>query len=277
VRSKKRNLKETAIKKRSEFICIEGLDMAVSIHRRRITLSPLDGDALSKESVAMSRKPSNHIPGLLMPSPVLFTESAAEFNNFHDALKDELKSRGVLDHLLITDIAELAWEIRRYRRGKASLINSAILSALKKLLLPIIRRQVTEEQAAEGLLPKRSDAFEFHWPTEAELEAESEVEGEADRLAHQWFVDKSAKKQIFEMLRKHKLDEYAIETEAMRIVAPDLERLDRILSSLEWRLNKALRSFADYRSGLGRDLHAAVERVIDGEVLALDNPAKKPP
>jgi hypothetical protein len=79
------------------------------------------------------------------------------------------------------------------------------------------------------------------------------------------------------MLGDNKRDEYVIETEAMRIVAPELERYDRLLASSESRLNKALRLFADYRSGLGRDFHAAVQRVIDGEVLALDNAVKKPP
>jgi hypothetical protein len=219
----------------------------------------------------MRKKPSHHIPALLMPSPVLLTESAAEFNDFYDALKDELKSRGIVDPLLITDIAELAWEIRRYRRSKASLINSAILSALRNLLRPIIQRH------AQGPVPKRSGVLELYSPTEAELKAASDVEREANRLAHQWFVDENAKKQIFEMLGENKLDEYAIETEAMRIVAPDLERFDRVLASLEWRLNKALRLFAEYRSGFGRDLHAGVQRVIDGEVLALDNSTKKPP
>jgi hypothetical protein len=130
----------------------------------------------------MPKKPSHHIPALLMPAPVLVTESAEEFNDFHDALKDEFKGRGVVDHLLIMNIAELAWEIRRYRRGKASLINCAILSALRNLLEPIIRTQVAEE---EGTVSKRSRSgfYEFHPPTEAELEAASNVEREANRLA----------------------------------------------------------------------------------------------
>ena len=211
-----------------------------------------------------------------MPAPVLLTESEQEFNDFYDALKGELKSRGVVDHLLIMNIAELAWEIRRYRRGKASLINCAILSALRNLLRPMIRSQVAEEQVAQGPVAKRSGGLKLYLPTQAELEAEADAAMKANRLAHQWFVDQNAKTQIFEMLGENKLDEYAIETEAMRIVAPDLERYDRLLASLESRLNKALRLLADYRSGFGRDLHAAVQRVIDGEVLTLDNAAKKP-
>jgi hypothetical protein len=222
----------------------------------------------------MPEKPNHYIPALLMPSPVLLTESADEFNAFYDALKDELKSRGVVDHLLITDIAELAWEVRRYRRSKASLINSAILPALRNLLKPIIPRQLA---VAQEPVPKRSRGSELNVPTQADLEAEWASEREADRLAHRWFVDLNAKQQIFEMLAENKLDEHAIETEAMRIVAPDLEKYDRILASLESRFNKALRLFADYRSGFGRDLHTAVQRVIDGEVLALENAEKKPP
>jgi hypothetical protein len=225
----------------------------------------------------MPKKPTHHIPTLLMPSPVLHTEFAEEFNAFYDALGDELKNHGVVAHLLITDITELAWEIRRYRRGKASLINCAILSALKNLLRPIIGRQIAKEQLTQGPVPKRSRVLELHLPTEAELEAEAEAAEEADRLAHRWFVDQNAKKQIFEILGDNKLDEYAIETEAMRIVAPDLERYDRILASLESRLNKTLRLFADYRSGFGRRLHAGVQRVIDGEVLAPENGVKKLP
>jgi hypothetical protein len=78
------------------------------------------------------------------------------------------------------------------------------------------------------------------------------------------------------MFAENKLDEHAIEAEAMRIVAPELERFDRLLPSLEWRLNKALRSLAECRGGWGRHLRATVGRVIDGEVLALDNASKKP-
>jgi hypothetical protein len=118
-------------------------------------------------------------------------------------------------------------------------------------------------------------------PTEAELQREWDtdlkVSGEVDRHAHQWFVDENAKKLILAMLADNKLDEYAIETEATRIVAPQLEMFERRLASLEARRNKALRLIADLHGSLGRQLYAAVEQVIDGEVLALDNAAKKSP
>jgi len=218
-------------------------------------------------------KSNRYISVLLMPAPVLVTESEEEFNRFFEALKDELKQYGIVDRLLIKDIAELAWEIRRNRCAKVSCINSAILPALNNLLTPIIRRQLAEAVPPKKRTQKPEALVINFEPSEAELEVRAEV----DRLAHQWFVDENAKQQILEMLAENKIDEYAIETEAMRIAAPDLKMFDRLEESGERRLHKSLRLLGDYRSGLGRQLHAAVERVIDGEVLALANTAKKPP
>jgi hypothetical protein len=216
-------------------------------------------------------KSNRYIPVLLMPAPVLVTESEEEFNRFFDALKDELKQRGIVDHLLINDFAGLAWEIRRIRCAKVSCINSALLPALKNLLTPIVRRQLAEAVPPKKRTQKPEALVVNFEPSEAELEVRAEV----DRLAHQWFVDENAKQQILEILAENKLDEYAIETEAMRIVAPEVEKFDRLEESREKRLHKALRLLGDYRSGLGRQLYGAVERVIDGEVLELGNAAKK--
>jgi hypothetical protein len=218
-------------------------------------------------------KSTHPLPILLMAAPVLVTESEEEFNRFFDELKDELKQRGIVDHLLIKDFAELAWEIRRYRCAKVSCINSAILPALKTLLTPIVRKQLAEAVPPKKRTQKPEALVVNFEPSEAELEVLAEV----DRLAHQWFVDENAKQQILEILAENKLDEYAIETEAMRIAAPDLEKFDCLEESRQRRLHKALRLLGDYRSGLGRQLYAAVERLIDGEVLALANTAKKSP
>jgi hypothetical protein len=60
-------------------------------------------------------------------------------------------------------------------------------------------------------------------------------------------------------------------------VAPELEKFDRLLASHEWRLDKALRSLAEFRGGFGRQLRASVDRVIDGKVLAVEDKSKKSP
>ena len=58
----------------------------------------------------MSKRTPN-IPALFMPSPVLITESPEEFNRFYEALKNDLKIVGTVEHLMLGHIAELGWEI----------------------------------------------------------------------------------------------------------------------------------------------------------------------
>jgi hypothetical protein len=45
----------------------------------------------------------------------------------------------------------------------------------------------------------------------------------------------------------------------------ELESIERLLSSLESRRNKALRCIGQYREGLGRQLREASDRMIEGE------------
>jgi hypothetical protein len=180
------------------------------------------------------------------PAPVLITESADEFARLRDALKDELKPQGPVEEFLVDEIAALIWEISRYRRAKTTTINSRYRVALESLLERVCRQ--------------------------------SEIEEDIEDLARQWFGgDQKDKQAVLEQLRYFGLNEDAIEAEAMRIMAVDLENFDRMLTMAEWRLDKALRSLAEFRGVLGRDLRASAERVIDGEVLALGNASKNRP
>jgi hypothetical protein len=203
----------------------------------------------------------------MKPSPVLITESADEFSRLRDDIKDEFKPHGAVEHFKVEEIAALIWEIHRYRRAKTTMINSAFREALQRLLKRVCR------QPAQSV-------FDIEEDTEDDIEedAEDDIEVDAEELAHQWFGnDPSAKQLILQKLAYFGLDEHAIEAEAMRIMAPDLERLDRVLTSLEWRLDKALRSFAEFRGVLAPYLRETAERVIDGKVLPLSSASKNPP
>src|SRR6516165_9639807 len=59
---------------------------------------------------------------------------------------------------------------------------------------------------------------------------------------------REAKKQVSETLSRFDLDESAIESEAIRRSSSDLELLDRMLTSLESRRDKALGCVAEYRA-----------------------------
>jgi hypothetical protein len=129
----------------------------------------------------------------------------------------------------------------------AVIINSAFRSALQELLVQVLRQ------------PGQS---------------RYDVEDDAQALAQAWFTDQEAKKQVLEIFGRFDLDGSAIEAEAIRKSSADLELLDRMLTSLESRRNKALGCVAEYRASLGHQLREGADRIIDGNgVLRLEDDA----
>jgi len=197
----------------------------------------------------MSRRPPADV-ALLPVSPLLITESAEEFDRISVAFNQDIKPRGIIEQMYVADIIYLAWEIRRLRRAKAGIINSAYRAAMANLLQQLLREPGTYEDSAEE---------------------------EADSLALGWFTDREAKKQVSGLLRQFQLDESAIEAEAIRRSASDLEQLDRLLASFESRRNKALRCIAEYRTDFARQLRNGTDRIIEGKVLPLERASSKKP
>jgi hypothetical protein len=184
---------------------------------------------------------------LLPKSPLLITESADEFDALRDAFEQEIKPQGIIEQMYVHDINFIVWEILRLRRCKVVIINSAFRSALQNLLKQLLRQPGEDEY---------------------------EVEDEAEALAQAWFTDQEAKKQVSELLSRFDLDESAIEAEAIRRSSSDLELLDRMLTSLESRRNKALGCVAEYRASLAHQLRESADRIIDGKgVLRLEDAA----
>jgi hypothetical protein len=102
------------------------------------------------------------------------------------------------------------------------------------------------------------------------------VGDEAEELAHAWFTDQEAKKQVSELLSRFKLDDSAIEAEAIRRSSSDLELLDRMLTSLELRRDKTLACVAEYRASLAHELRESADRLIEGkDVLRLEPASSK--
>jgi hypothetical protein len=188
---------------------------------------------------------------LLPKLPLLITESAEEFDALRDAFEQEIKPRGIIEQMYVHDMSAIVWEILRLRRCKVVVMNSALRSALQDLLTQLL---------------KEPGQYDWH------------VQNEAQALAQGWFTDKEAKKQVSEILSRFDLDESAIEAEAIRRSSADLELLDRMLTSLESRRNKALGCVAEYRASLAQQLRDSADRIIDGkDVLRLEHPSGKRP
>jgi hypothetical protein len=188
---------------------------------------------------------------LLPKLPLLITESADEFDALRDAFEREIKPRGIIEQMYVHDICSIVWEILRLRRCKVVIINSAFRSALEHLLAQLLRQPGQYEH---------------------------DVRDEAQDLAHAWFTDEEAKKQVSEILSRFGLDESTIEAEAIRKSSSDLELLDRMLTSSGSRRDKALCCVAEYRTSLAHQLRESADRIIDGkDVLLLDDPVSNRP
>ena len=186
---------------------------------------------------------------LLPKLPLLITESAEEFEALRDAFEQEIKPRGIVEQMYVHDISAIVWEILRLRRCKVVVINSAFRSALQDLLTQLL---------------KEPGQYDWH------------VQNEAQALAQGWFTDKEAKKQVSEILSRFDLDESAIEAEAIRRSSADLELLDRMLTSLESRRNKALGCVVEYRASLAHQPRESADRIIDGKgTLRLEDTASE--
>jgi hypothetical protein len=78
------------------------------------------------------------------------------------------------------------------------------------------------------------------------------------------------------LLAEYHLDESAIEAEAIRSLASELEVVDRMLTSLEARRNRAFRCIADYQDRFARQVREVSGRAIEGKtVVQLENRAAK--
>jgi hypothetical protein len=188
---------------------------------------------------------------LLPDPPMLSSESADDFKALREALEDEIKPRGIIERMIVAEISNIVWEIRRLRRFKPAIINMAIMSALQDLLKPLL-----------------SEPDDFA----------DRAGQKADSLSRGWFTDPQAKKEVLEILATFQLDESAIEAEAFRRSSADIERIDRMLASAEARRNKLLRSIVEYRASLAQQLRESSNRMIEGKVFRLEHrPDKESP
>src|SRR5260370_1476377 len=152
-------------------------------------------------------RPRNEL-ALLPKSPLLITESADEFDALRDAFEREIKPRGIIERMYVHDICSIVWEILRLRRCKVVIINAAFRSALEKLLVLLLRQ-----------------------PGQYDYDSDKQLRNQAEALAHAWFTDKAAKKQVLEILVRFNLDDSAIEAESTKPYSSDHKLLASILPS----------------------------------------------
>jgi hypothetical protein len=174
----------------------------------------------------MSRSLQKHCHALRSKPPLLLTESQAEFDDLAASFRREIVPCGVIEQIYFDDIIASVWEIRRLRRCKTAIVNIAFKEALRALLEP----QLDYDRAQD--------------------------------LAERWFNDRAARTEVVGILGELKLDETAIEAEAIRISSASLEGIDRMLAAAESRRSRAFRNIEDCRASFAKTISKVSDRTL---------------
>lgn len=184
----------------------------------------------------------------LLNPPLLVSESRDEFDSIRGAIIAAVKPTDFIEKLYVSDVTFYTWEVYRLRRTKIATLNLGFESALRSILLQLLRHAHND------------------WSPE-------EIIATAGDLASNWFHEKGVQKLVRELLQQQGLDETAIELQTIRRSMKELEMLDRMLASAEARRDKALLRVAEYRAEFACLLRQASDRVIDGEAVVIDEGA----
>jgi hypothetical protein len=170
------------------------------------------------------------------------TESSKDIALLRERVNREIKPKGYIEQMLVDDVIAYSLEFARLRRWKICILNAASLPALQGLL--------------EQLLC--AEDYEFGY----------EKDRGAEQLARAWFDgDEDSKTEVAELLAKSALDESAIEAEAYRLRADDLDGLNVTLTRLEVRRENLLRLFADYRKDLASLIDQSTDEILENEEI----------
>jgi hypothetical protein len=145
-------------------------------------------------------------------TPLLPTESVEEFEEFSTMLGKGLNTKNIVQDLLAIDARAIAIEVARLRRTKTNLIKMEFPAAIRRLLTDVLGA-VDEDKASV--------------------------------LAQNWAADEATREEVGRILANFQLDEYAIEAEATRGLAPTLVALEAMMASLELSKLRILRTFYD--------------------------------
>ena len=204
-----------------------------------LDVSQLGGSPASLKLSAKTKR-QKKVRDLYSEQPVLRTESKEDFVWLRAEISQDIRPKSFMEKLYVSDIAYHTWQIMRYRRIKTGLLNNELGAALARIL-----RQIQ--------LPP---SF-FLLPVENMMAPKN--------LAYQWLSDPEIKRCVSSQLQESGTDKSAIEAEAYRQVADDIEGIDRRLNDAEKGRDKALRSIAKYRKGFADQLRRSSDRVIAAE------------
>jgi len=255
------------------------------------------------ERVRIKRRTPELTPrlGLFGSPPLIEGEDAATYDELLAHMLEAVKPVDVIDEMLVVDVAALQWEILRWRRLKASLIQAHLIKALKHFLFD----ELDYDQYSDLFADHLAEILKVHLPEDqAQSLAQACARNERSAIARADAILKSTYQRTdgslnsAQNLRAEELareyvrhepdavtlvDEYlanagmtldTLLADAFTENLDEIERIDRLTAVAEGRRNAALREIDRRRLVLGELLRRSVQELEEKQRKLLEAPAK---
>jgi hypothetical protein len=244
---------------------------------------------------------------LLGQPQLLEGEGAAAYDELFGRLCAAVKPVDIIDEMFTFDVAQLEWEVFRWRRLKWSLLRARGLEALEGFLAKQLDYDVYSEQFADDLAVILQNFSEGKEASAQNLACkcagnEAKAVDEVNRILEHTGVyldnilDDARTKKAKELLQEYVRRNPAAVTQIHDLLAgaglsfdalltnelserPEyldyIERFDRLATLAESRRNASLREIERRRAVLGGALRRAVQEVEDAEFKVIERPQLK--
>jgi len=180
------------------------------------------------------------IRALLGPPPLLISEDPTAYETLLAIFGARMRPTDEIEWIYLKDCVDLTWEIQRYRRAKAGIIDVTRKEALRSILESIL----DEEDVDQGRF------------------------SQASLKAHAWYMSPSMREELTALLARHGLDENAITSQALALRARELAKIEQMLASAEQRRSSMFREIAAYRGLFSCRLTYEIETLDEEPSLA---------
>ena len=207
---------------------------------------------------------TSHMPGppqtfLLGPAPILKGENSETYDNLLLAVSTAVKPTDAIEEIWIKDVADLTWEILRYRRIKESWLGVVKSDALELELEYVL------DKKAEIAVGRLSESERAHY--EREAHEDPDPLSEETKLVKKWASgDSVAMKQIVKLLSWDNETLDTVEAKAFVEQLDKIEALQRFIATLEARRDAVVREIDRRRAVFAQLLRAKLQDVeMEGE------------
>lgn len=160
--------------------------------------------------------------------PLIDGENPADYEAFHDACLSAIKPKDAIEQIWLRDFIDYSWESLRLRRMKVALIHASRKNAVQQLVYECIGHHKNSVTLAQG------------WSLSDE-ESVSAVES---------------------LFKSHSLSLENVFAEALSMKLKDLERIDKLISSYDYRRDAAIRGLEKRRDLMAKRAREFVDTVI---------------